>query len=48
MEFEKKEKAMAPKRADFLATVSLFSHLKQEELQRLANQADIALSNSAM
>ena len=30
---------MALKRADFLATVSLFSHLKQEELQRLANQS---------
>lgn len=30
---------MALKRADFLATVSLFSHLRQEELQRLANQS---------
>jgi CRP/FNR family cyclic AMP-dependent transcriptional regulator len=39
MEFEKEEKAMALKRADFLATVSLFSHLKGEELQRLANQS---------
>jgi CRP-like cAMP-binding protein len=39
MEFEKEEKAMALKRADFLATVSLFSHLKREELQRLANQS---------
>jgi CRP-like cAMP-binding protein len=39
MESEKEEKAMALKRADFLATVSLFSHLKREELQRLANQS---------
>lgn len=30
---------MALKRADFLATVFLFSHLKQEELRRLANQS---------
>ena len=30
---------MALKKADFLATVSLFSHLRQEELQRLANQS---------
>ena len=30
---------MAAKKADFLATVSLFSHLKEEELQRLANQS---------
>jgi len=39
MEFEKKEKAIALKRADILATVFLFSHLKQEELARLANQS---------
>jgi CRP-like cAMP-binding protein len=39
MESEKEEKAMALKKADFLATVSLFSHLRQEELQRLANQS---------
>jgi CRP-like cAMP-binding protein len=39
MESEKEEKTIALKRADFLATVSLFSHLKQEELQRLANQS---------
>jgi CRP-like cAMP-binding protein len=39
MESEKEEKAMAFKKADFLATVSLFSHLRQEELQRLANQS---------
>ena len=30
---------MAAKKADFLATVFLFSHLKQEELRRLANQS---------
>ena len=30
---------MASQKADFLATVSLFSHLKQEELARLANQS---------
>ena len=30
---------MAAKKADFLATVVLFSHLKQEELRRLANQS---------
>ena len=39
MESEKEEEAMALKRADFLATVFLFSHLKQEELRRLANQS---------
>ena len=30
---------MAVKRADILATVFLFSHLRQEELRRLANQS---------
>ncbi|MGB5748499.1 MAG: cyclic nucleotide-binding domain-containing protein [Desulfobacterales bacterium] len=30
---------MAVKKADFLATVNLFSHLKKEELKRLANQS---------
>ena len=39
MESEKEEKVMAAKKADFLATVSLFSHLQEEELQRLANQS---------
>jgi CRP-like cAMP-binding protein len=39
MESEKEEKVMALKRVDFLATVSLFSHLEEEELQRLANQS---------
>ena len=39
MEFEKEEKVIAAKKVDFLETVSLFSHLKEEELQRLANQS---------
>jgi CRP-like cAMP-binding protein len=39
MESEKEEKVMAVKKADFLSTVNLFSHLKKEELQRLANQS---------
>jgi len=39
MESEKEEKVIAAKKVDFLATVSLFSHLKEEELQRLANQS---------
>ena len=30
---------MSSERAEFLATVSLFSHLKEEELQRLAGQS---------
>ena len=30
---------MASEKIDFLATVSLFSHLKEEELQRLASQS---------
>ena len=30
---------MGSEKADFLATVNLFSHLKKEELQRLANQS---------
>ena len=30
---------MASEKVDFLATVSLFSHLKEEELQRLAGQS---------
>ena len=39
MESEKEEKVIAAKKDDFLATVSLFSHLEEEELQRLANQS---------
>ena len=35
----KEEETMTVKKADFLATVNLFSHLKKEELQRLANQS---------
>ena len=35
----KEEEMMAIKKADFLATVNLFSHLKKEELHRLANQS---------
>ncbi len=31
---------MAPEKVDYLKTVSLFSHLKAEELQRLATQSD--------
>jgi CRP/FNR family transcriptional regulator, cyclic AMP receptor protein len=32
-------KTMVSEKVDFLATVSLFSHLKEEELQRLASQS---------
>ena len=30
---------MVSEKVDFLTTVSLFSHLKEEELQRLASQS---------
>jgi CRP/FNR family cyclic AMP-dependent transcriptional regulator len=39
MRSDKEGKAMATEKIDFLKTVSLFSHLKEEELQRLASQS---------
>jgi CRP-like cAMP-binding protein len=39
MRFGREEKAMVTEKIDSLATVSLFSHLKEEELQRLAGQS---------